>query len=254
MMKLLLALALLIAPALAPPTFAHQEDGNCLKIASYADVASTLRVTELLKEAYGRANICATIIEMPLARAALMLLKGEVDANAARSDSFVQQNRDAVIAIPTALVEFRQLIISRAEDNRGINSLDHIKGKTVGLRIGNTILSDLIAKSGGIPVRSVDLNNLHSMLNRRRIDAFVVEDLVWQHFAKTGTADISWVRTSSPVSVAPVYHVVHQRHAALVPALDAEIKKMAVDGLFARALATGSLPLNDKNPENGRPD
>ena len=221
----------------ALPAWAQEQPAEqpCLKLASYSDFDGATEIAVQLVIAYRHANICAEIVEMPIARAAQMLLAGRVDANVGRFKGYAVAHPTLVTEVPTPILEVDFLLLSRFDDDRTFDNRESIRNRNIGVRQGEIWPTAFVKSLGGNVVSANTHSNLIAMLGRNRIDAALIEDVVWQQISAQGGLDLTLVKANPPVGTVIVRHVLHRRHAALIGVLDAEISKMAAQGLFEHA-------------------
>ena len=182
----------------------------------------------LLTEAYKRIDIDVSFKEVPAVRALYEANEGLVDGDLQRIDGLSARfARLAQVRVP--INEFDAVVITR--DLRfAPDGWSSLAPYTIGYHRGIVIFEK---RTAGMHVDPAPSNELVlKKLQTGRTDIAVMPEADGRDLLATMSGH-SLEILSPPVERVPLYHYVNQRHAALVPRLEAALKAMQADGSFA---------------------
>jgi hypothetical protein len=157
-----------------------------------------------------------------------MIEKGELDGVVVRSTDYMRTQPE-LVAVPTPLITAIGRLYWLSGQKRPAGS-----GHTVGFPRGWQWPRQ-VAQSLGLDPVEVDNNiALPKMLESGRIESFIMADYEFDHFV--GAEQERHLFASADVATIPLYHTVTRDHAALLPALDAAIKRMEARGEVRRLI------------------
>lgn len=235
-----LFLHLFIAIFIALPSSAEDEPG-CIKIASLQNAPGQGYIAAALTLAYEAAGICAEIVPLPPARALQMLEAGLVDANVGRTIGYVKSTNGTVVAVPTPLGEITVRAVTRAGDASRFSSIADLKDQPVGVQLGYYTVESLARKAGAQLLTSKKLRPLQTLLLRSRIDAILLDNVRLAIALEAGEIPLEGISISAPIIELGIHHVLHKRHAALIPALNIEIQRLVENGTMQEAIDNAVL-------------
>jgi len=226
-----------------PVPLAAQDKGEtCLQIAAYSDVRGAFEIADAISIAYQRIGQCTTILEMPVARADQLLLAGRIDGNILRTQYYIRANRNAVIGVPTSVMEIRIVALSRSDDPAPVRTTSDLGGRKVGVMQGVHIAEQMAAKASAERIDVEEMDQLYRLLMRGRIDVALLDHFSLMFAVDRSIFDQDRLNVSAPLTSFTLHHVVHKRHMALVPALENEIAALANAGAFLSALRSAGTP------------
>lgn len=184
----------------------------------------------LYSELFGRLGIEFKIQALPGERAL-------IDANAGIDDGDVGRIDQLGGAYPNLVhgeepvMEYRMAVFSRRHEFR-VAGPESLKPYDVGIVIGWKIIERTV--TGTHSVMSVGrIEQLFSLLERDRIDLVVFSDVIGlETLKRMGITDIRMLQP--PLLRGNWYLHLNKKHAALLPRIDAELRRMKQDGSYAR--------------------
>lgn len=163
--------------------------------------------------------------------------RGLLNANSGIDDGDVSrvlgidQTYTNLVRIPEPVMYYQMVVFAR-KPNFTVAGPDSLKPYDVGILTGWKILERTIVGARSL-VKVETGAQLFSMLDRGRIDVAVIEKLEGLHFLKT--MGIHDVRVLEPAYVQGDWFLyLNKKHAALVPRLTEELRKMKQDGTHQR--------------------
>jgi len=190
---------------------------------------------------YERAGLCHNSRSMTSNRKEQMLRTGEIDGDWLRVEGFAEQYPEAMIAVPqpifTMPAHFFWLEASNFDGNPA-----SLKGKRVGHPAGYRWIEWNLPKQEAIAVPLFNENTVWDLLTRGRIEVYVTSnmsaDTLLAEAEKAGIAyrhDV-WRHI-------PFFHILHRRHAAIVPKLNQALVDMIESGELAEILKVPGIRL-----------
>jgi len=185
-----------------------------------ADISETI-----LKEAYGRLNIHISTEVLPSERALSNANSGLLDGDIHRIIG-LENLYPNLIRVPVPINAIEGMVFSKTKGLK-IDSWDHLKYFSIGLRIGAKFAE---AGSQGMNVYPVTTNDqVFKMLDRGRTEVVVstrIEGLLTSK--KLGLANIYPIEPA--IVNLKLYHYVHKKNKALIPELTRILKTMEKEG------------------------
>lgn len=198
---------------------ARAEDrSDCLELAALLDMPNTLSFNRVvsghLLQAFDEADICATVIHVPPARAAIMLRNGEVDGEIARLAGYENERNGTAIRVPEPL-------------GRGIGYLLHPKGENLSARDKTTFRLGylngyawhaFVAESYPLAISTRDYDTLLRMLQNDRIDGLLIDNFTWDHLPDRDKYEVKYINQ------ADFFLYLRKDLEDFIPAVNAAIK------------------------------
>lgn len=180
-----------------------------------------------VKEAYRRANIAVTFVALPCKRSLAAANSGKVGGELARIAKATEIYSNLVRASsPSITIE--GVIITKSI-TRDISSWQDLKGLRIGI-----VRGEIYAEKGteGMPRQLV--NSYHQLLSKIDTGEFEVGVAVRRNWLLEKQhprfRDSTLHQLGKPVFSAPLYHLLHKRHADLMPRLNKVFKQMWQSG------------------------
>lgn len=155
---------------------------------------------------------------------------GVVDGDVGRILGFEKQYPN-LVSVPVPVMKFEMMVFSRNVDFR-VAGPDSIKPYNIGIVRGWRILE--LASVGAKSVTTVDsAEQMFSMLDKNRIDIALLEKLEGLQIVKS--MDIKGIKILQPSLLEGYWYLyLNKKHAALIPRIAAELRKMEQDGSLKR--------------------
>lgn len=196
---------------------------------------------------YARLGLCQKAIEMASNRKEQLLRNGEVDGDWIRVEGFAEQYPDSMIAVPFPIFEMPAHFFWLAgTDFTG--KAKGLAGKRVGHPRGYRWLEWNLPKHGGIVIPLDHEKTVWDLLARGRMDVYVTSNMSASSLlAQANNAGLTY--RHAIWQHIPFYHLLHKRHADLVPKIDAALREMALSGDLESLLKVpGIRILKPQNP------
>jgi polar amino acid transport system substrate-binding protein len=219
---LLLATAAALAHrASAAPTEDTAQDKTLL-FPSYSNAPIVNRLRRVIEIAYAAIGYKAVIEDMPLGRGLVEAHHGIAAGEIVRTPIIETQFPD-LIRVPVLMDMMRICTVTKA-DSFAAPSLEEAAHMQVAILEGVKIFESWTVDWPKV-VRTVDMSSQLKMLYAGNVDVIITfTDGLGYYLAESGLAPI-------PLNVREVYrlhqyHYLHKRHAALVPAITAELNRI----------------------------
>lgn len=243
---LLLLIRCLISPAglqaeavLAAET-KKEEDPSCLVLAYDKRMGASIPQFEVFFEAlYANAGLCAHSIAMTSRRMEAQLLSGEIDGDWVRIEGFEEHTHGVSIGLPQPVfVMPAQFIWLPGTDFSGQPA--DLKNYRVAYPSGFRWIEWNLEKQRTIGMPLPNEDKVLDLLVRKRIDIFVTGAM--NAAAITAQAADANVAFKEAIwQQVPFFHLLHKKHAALVPRLNDALVAMIKSGEAAKILTSPSL-------------
>ncbi len=202
--------------------------GTCLKIGVASGAVSSPAVARITDRVFSLAGTCAEILSMPNNRLAAMTDSGELDGEAFKVSTYVEQH-PALVAVPTPVYSFAGNLYwpGGTGEPRGPEII-------VGVMLGQFWPKEAAAKNdlSTFEVRSYD--QMIEMTRSGRLQGFIMAADAFSVF-KPRYDFLDSYKTKQVADV-PLHLVVAKGHLDLVPALDQAIKTLKARGDIEREL------------------
>lgn len=143
----------------------------------------------------------------------------------------IERDYPHLLRVPERVMAYQMVAFSRRHDF-AVAGAASLAPYDVGILTGWKILERTIVGSRSLQKLETG-RQLFAMLDKDRIDVAVIERLEGLHFIQS--MGLQGVRQLRPAFVEGDWFLyLHQRHAALVPLLAAEIRRMKADGSYQR--------------------
>ena len=185
---------------------------------------------EILKLSYKRLGIPVEFIDMPGKRALVESSKGKIDGEVHRILA-VGKDYPALIRVPTPINYIEPTAFAKRV-KFSINGCADLKQHKIGIVRGVKHAEDCTRGLENVQI----VNNsrlLMQILHRGRVDIVVTARINGLLQIKELNLD-SIYALSPPLSREPVYHYLHEKHAALVPKIDQVFKEMEANGTLKK--------------------
>ncbi|SFL48572.1 MULTISPECIES: substrate-binding periplasmic protein [Rugamonas] len=218
------------APAAIPPP---PPTALVLNTSFFAPVTSPERdgVLDLFyAELFGRLGLRVEIQASSAERGLLNANSGVDDGDVSRVAG-IERDYPNLLRVPEPVMAYQMVAFSRRHDF-AVAGAASLAPYDVGILTGWKILERNIVGSRSLQKLETG-RQLFAMLDKDRIDVAVIEKLEGLHFIQS--MGLRGVRQLRPAFVEGDWFLyLHRRHAALVPLLAAEIRRMKADGSHQR--------------------
>lgn len=218
---LLLAMAAALADRASAAPEKTEGDNKTLLFPGYSG-ALLNRTRRALETAYAAMGYQVVIEEMPPARGMLEADHGVAAGEVVRTP-FIEKQSPNLIRVPVLMDTFGISTVSKAA-SFAAPTLEQAAHMHVGIHKGITNIEFLVEGWPNVE-RPLQIFALLKMLNAGNVDVIIVgtENLFYAAAQLGLSPDLFSFRE---VHRDPVYHYLHKRHAALVPAITAELNKI----------------------------
>lgn len=208
---------------------AEATDKNCLTLVYDGRLGSSQPYFQRFYDAlYARLGMCQKAISMTSNRKEQLLRNGEVDGDWIRVEGFAEQYPDSMIAVPFPIFEMPAHFfwLSDTEFN---GKAEGLAGRRVGHPRGYRWLEWNLPKHGGIIVPLDHENTVWDLLTRGRLDVYVTSNMSAASLrAQANNAGLSY--RHAIWQYIPFHHLLHVKHADLIPMINATLEDMALSG------------------------
>lgn len=180
----------------------------------------------VLKEAYARIGIKASMRRLPAPRCLVESNGGTLDGEADRTLAIEDQYNN-LIRVPTSFVSVLNMAFT-CRSYLDISSVEDISQYRVGILNGFKVAEEY---THGFPnlYKGDSWSKLLSLLEQNRLDIVIAPKEILSA-ARTSEVKECVRMLEPPLIVTPLYHYLNKKHAALVPQIDSVLKEMVVNG------------------------
>ncbi|MBI3283483.1 MAG: transporter substrate-binding domain-containing protein [Burkholderiales bacterium] len=211
----------------------HAETGLVLNTSFFSPLTSPAHDGALdlfYAELFRRLGLRVEIQPSPAERGLLNANSGIDDGDVARVLGIEQTYRN-LLRVPEPVMYYQMVVFSRHADF-SVSGPDSLRPYDVGILTGWKILERKIVGTRSL-IKLETGRQLFAMLDKDRIDLAVIEKLEGMHFVQSmGLQDIKILQPALVEGDWFLY--LHKKHAALVPKIAAEIRRMKQDGSYRR--------------------
>jgi hypothetical protein len=202
--------------------------GTCLKIGVASGAVSSPAVARIADRLFSLAGACAEILSMPNNRLAAMTDSGELDGEAFKVSTYVDQH-PVLTAVPTPVYSFAGNLYWP-----GGTGEPHGQEIIVGVMLGQLWPKEAAARNdlSTFDVRSYD--QMIEMTHSGRLQGFIMAAEAFSVFRPR--YDFLEGYKTKQVAEVPLHLVVAKGHLDLVPALDQAVKTLKAHGDIEREL------------------
>lgn len=222
---------LLAAIALpGPATWAHAQEQTTLVFSSFNDSCQSVITESILRKAYSRLGI-RIVTSLGTGKRALMdSTRGATDGELQRIPEF-QAEHPSLIRIEPPLMHLVGLPFARDRAIR-VDGVDSLRPLRIGVLQGVAYAESLVVNKGFNVTVALDTDKLVTLLAKDRIDVFIGDMRnVFRILRERGIEGIA--PAGPPLAMKPLHHYLHHKHAALIPAISAELERMENSGDIA---------------------
>jgi len=232
--SLLLLLALALC-ALGFPWTAHASPPDQrpqMVFSSFSSDGMSELFNRILGEAYAELGYEAVIWKLPPERALIMANDGMVDGEAARV-SVIEKDYPNLIRVPTPLYLNRVAAFTKRSDFDPETGFGGMGNNPVCICNGYKFLEKATTGMDRHTVASYE--RMLALLQSDRVEFALAEYI--DILPTLGKVKLDGIRVlDKPLAVNPMYHYLNRKHADLVPAVDAVLRRMAADGRMEEIL------------------
>lgn len=223
--KVLLALLLVASTTLVSPALAV----DTLILATRSEALTNRFSEQVLTEAYARLNIEVEFVRYPGARSVVEANKGNADGEVARL-SVVLKTHKNLRPVPVPLFYSELSAFVRDGYQGDLTSWAALDGSTLATVRGFELVENNLKDQN---LTRVDTSEIAiQMLQNNRADVVVLNRLL-------GILAITKLKAKEikvydpPLERLPVFHLLHKKHATLLPKITAELNVMEADGTLS---------------------
>ncbi|MDP4546658.1 ABC transporter substrate-binding protein [Marinobacter sp. MDS2] len=225
--------ACLLAALLINPADSNAELPDRVQIAAIYDEPTTAAGAAILKRAYQRLGVDASVLITPSRRALMMADTGLLDGDLFRIGR-VAQLFPNLIRVEHVLFRGTLRAVVR-KDETHVLALPPPQSMTVAIRRG-IIISELTARNMGVtPVYANSNSQALSLLQSKRVDAAFFT--VISQFNPIAPQDLTGLNVvEKPLAAFDLYHYLNRRHWELANALPDVLRQMEQEGVIEKVL------------------
>lgn len=206
--------------------------GPCFTMAHWQELAENDWRSRGIDKVIAQSGLCIRKVEMPAARARLMVQQGLVDIDMWRSQLELNEMRN-VLAVPAELPGFGVGLVVRKDLPVEVKSLSDMLPYTLGAATAYKA-ADVVPYIQRFRIdRFATMQQGFDMLLLHRVDGLLLDLGLYRSMVRNGEVDPDQFRAPLPVMHTPTHMVVHLTRRELLPMLDAAIRKALAEGAFA---------------------
>lgn len=210
--------AIWLARVFPGPAVAADDYVHCMRLAIVPNVSFEHATIAAARKAFERAGVCVALLPMPVRRSEQILLKGELDGDLLRTPYWANLHGDRIVKVPTPVAIDRMVAISLTSNGFVFGDLPDLAGRSVVISAGHRWAEAQLRNVGIAPMSANSTVKMFELLRVGRVDVgFLEASLVPEETERAGL-------TVMPVAEIAYHIVLHNKHAALVPKLDAALR------------------------------
>lgn len=191
------------------------------------------RFFPLLQAIYAQLGFQVTFETLPSARAMQLVDQGDYDAEVGRIPD-IAVNYPNLTYSQEPLLTVRLVAMVRKDADIQLSNPDDLQQYRIGYVIGMSVAADFVKSAPSNTIAVTTHEQLAQMLERQRIDIA----LMGTAFPNSPVYSVGVERLS--IATFNVYHILHNKHAQLIPQFDQVLQRMKQNGQYDQLL----LPLN----------
>lgn len=191
---------------------------SCLKINILPDLVDTQKAVERFKPIFDEAGICSQFVSMPVRRSELAIQNGQLDGELLRTRVWANMFKGQVVHVPTPIHVAQMVAISLREKQLKLVSLADLRGRRVVITWGHRWSEAKMAELGVSLIKASSAQRFLESLRFEQAELGFVECSLVPLLKDLSDFQID------PIVPLPYHIVLHRRHQALVPALDAALQ------------------------------
>jgi len=194
------------------------------------DHVITNRLAEsVLTEAYSRAGIEIKFAPYPGARSVVEANAGHADGEVARL-AFVLKKYQNLVKVPVPIFYSELAAFTHSEHPIDIKSWNELAGHTVTSIKGFKLVEEKLSNQPLKLVKSSE--DAVELIESDRVEVAVLNAIAAEiAIGRTNARHV--IKLEPSLERLPVYHLLHKKHAALVPKLTAALETMKKEGVLA---------------------
>jgi len=221
-----LCLALLAGASGSPVAARERDQRPRLVFTTFPSGGMGLLFKRILTEAYGRIGYDVEAVKVPAERGLVMANQGQCDGMDARAP-VIEETCANLVRVPTPLYTNTVVAFSKRTDMDLAEGWDALAPYRLGSVLGYKFVEKMTSAYDRVLVSCY--GQLFAMLKNDRLDVAVTEYL--DVMPSLRGFDFGNIRLlSPPLAHTPMYHYLHEKHADLVPVIDAVLRQMREEG------------------------
>lgn len=216
----------------------YQVGGNQWRPFSYEDTQGNLRgiSIDIVRHVLRQAKVDAQFVSYPVNRWRAMLAKGELDMNYADSVQWNNEQELAHFVFSEPYMHVREHLYFLKNNPAAQTPVDKLQGLTIGIVRGYTYqaMDPSFANKKLAKLETSQDPALLELLRAKRVDAVAMVDDLFDYLIAEQYLDASLFQQGALINDAPVSIKLQPEHAALLPAINAAIRRMIESGEVAR--------------------
>ena len=199
--------------------------------------ALTRAPAEIVRQAYRDVGLDIELVAMPVARALTEANAGRVDGELGRFSN-IEDNAPNLrrVPFPIGLVSYAPYVLAGSKHDFSSLAAIRQSGASIGVRLGARIVEEPLGDA--VRVHHPSYDGLLKMLLVGRVDVVIAPVGQLEHDAGLLDAEYSskfhTVTRLKPVVTQPLFHYVHERYSARIPALTKALETMSRDGSIGK--------------------
>ncbi|WP_430461759.1 substrate-binding periplasmic protein [Thalassolituus sp. LLYu03] len=231
----LLTRLVLVSSAAICPAVAAEHSQSSITVGAMSSFPMNDTGLAILRQLYQPLGYSVTLAEYPATRSLSLASAGELDGELARIAG-IEHDYPHLLPVPVPLLNLH-LVAVNTQQALARTPLTSLNEYHLGAYLGAMVYQRLNLAPGHLE-QPRTTQQLHQMLVSGRIDFAIVPDTLAQRWlqqrAQSGKTRLYLLNES--LGEFPVYHYLHERHAALIPALTQALRQLANNGELARLL------------------
>lgn len=197
------------------------------RVGSLQDTALAVPFQKIVSEAYSRVGLTPRFEPLPLLRSEALLRSGELDAELLRSEVGANQIPQALrVGVPLRAIEY--YVLRRPPCAARVEG-EELTRLRISLPRGSNALESSLPPGTRVP--AADPREALRYVHGGMADLAIIPATPVMRAAaeREGLCAVS-----TPLAVVPLFHLVHNRHAHLMPRLEAAFSELERNGFMAR--------------------
>jgi ABC-type amino acid transport substrate-binding protein len=234
--------------AMSASAYANERTkGRCLEIAVFENPVVSSVLVPALNELYEAAGLCSIPKYMSSNRARELVVHGFIDGDLARTQTWVEKHRDAIVALKIPIGKLNgaaMWVEGLVPEPQGVSSLNDKKIATIK---GFEWPLALAKNNNASLIEVVEVNQLPKLLYYERVDYVLADYLILKHWKANHQAPVFEKTRVKTIYQTDYYHILALKNQPLATRLEETLERLGGSSYFEKYIAKTLQRTGDTN-------
>ncbi len=195
---------------------------------------ATASMVPLVKAIYAEMGIATVFEMMPSERAITETNAGKFDADLVRVEG-VEKMYPNLVCTEEPIKKTELYAYAKHGSGAAFKTTEELKQRTLGFTRGSKLAEEFVQSRG---LKAAAINSADSMFKMLAVERFEIALVTSTQLLPQNALILEGAERVGPVLASSFsYHVLHKKHAGLIPKFDASLRAMKADGRMAKYLS-----------------